>query len=285
MRTLSSVIVSIATVVVLDVLASPQVERQPAPATTQAQDRFEVASIARSRDSETQRAPMGLSSGRFEMQNMPVRSLLAFAFRVKANEIASLPSWATTERYTIRAKSEIERPSSEQLRRMVQDLLRTRFQFVSHEEQRQVDVFALVPARSDGKRGPRLMSRAEPCQPDKLETVKGMPQAAGRQLPCPGFLTGPTWLYAAGLRLPAFAELLSNAMLGGTRVVDRSQLDEVFDISLEYSPLGAAGEPPDPLGPAHLMAALQDQLGLKLEPARELVNVFVVDRLERPTEN
>jgi uncharacterized protein (TIGR03435 family) len=81
-----------------------------------------------------------------------------------------------------------------------------------------------------------------------------------------------------------FAELLSNALLGGARVVDRSQLDGTFDISLEYSPPTAPGAPPS-LGPGPLLAALQDQLGLKLEPARELMNVLVVDRLERPTEN
>jgi uncharacterized protein (TIGR03435 family) len=143
-------IVWVATVVVLGLPASAQVERQPGPGVSDASERFEVASIAPSKGAETQRAPMGLAGGRFEMNNMPVRSLVGFAFRSRMNDITGLPSWATTERYTIRAKSEMASPSPEQLRSMVQNLLRTRFQFVSHEEQRPVDVLALVQARSDG---------------------------------------------------------------------------------------------------------------------------------------
>lgn len=285
MPTSSSLIGVVAAVLVLEGFAVAQTERPPAATTSQAQERFSVAAIAPSGSTDTQRAPMGLPGGLFEMQNMPVRALVAFAFRVRSDEITGLPGWATTDRYTIRAKSEIERPSSEQLRRMVQDLLRTRFQLVSYEEQRPVEVWTLTPARSDRRLGPRLVTRSLPCERGVPLTATGMPQASGRQLPCPGFLTGPGWLYAVGIGSAALAELLSNTALNGSRVVDRTQLEGVFDVSLEFSPLSMAGSTPDLSGPAPLLTAVQDQLGLKLEPVRELSTVLVIDRLDRPTEN
>lgn len=260
-----------------------QAPRQPArdaPNTA----RFEIASVVPSRDGDRQRAPMVLPGGNFSMSNMPVRSLIAFAFGVRSDEVAGLPAWALTDRYAVTAKSAEGQPTLEQVRAMTRDLLRTRFQFASHEARRPMEVLALVPERTTGTLGPRLVRRTEPCQPGVMVKASGLPAVAGRELPCPGFLAGPGWMYVAGMSLPMFADLLSKSLISGTRLVDRSEIAGVFDITLEYAPPSAPGNEPS-VGPPTLFVALRDQLGLKVESAQEFRNVLTVDRLERPTEN
>jgi uncharacterized protein (TIGR03435 family) len=75
--------------------------------------------------------------------------------------------------------------------------------------------------------------------------------------------------------------------------VDRSGLEGRYDAELKFTPEfippmppgGLAGLPPiDPNGPS-IFTAVQEQLGLKLDPQRGPVEVLVVDRVERPSEN
>jgi uncharacterized protein (TIGR03435 family) len=63
-------------------------------------------------------------------------------------------------------------------------------------------------------------------------------------------------------------------------VVDRTGLSGVFDIELHWTPLQAA----DTAG-VTLFAAIQEQLGLRLEPTTAKVDLLVVDHVERPTQN
>jgi uncharacterized protein (TIGR03435 family) len=75
-------------------------------------------------------------------------------------------------------------------------------------------------------------------------------------------------------------------------VVDRTGMTGNRDFVLTYTPDQPSGPPPpgvelppvDPNGPS-LFTAMQEQLGLKLEPATGPVEVFVIDRVERPSEN
>ena len=69
----------------------------------------------------------------------------------------------------------------------------------------------------------------------------------------------------------------------GRQVVDRTGLTGKWDFFVTYTPMSAAGSPADTDAPG-LFTALQEQLGLRLESTEGPVNVFVVDRLERPTE-
>jgi len=73
-------------------------------------------------------------------------------------------------------------------------------------------------------------------------------------------------------------------------VVDRTDLDGRYDIDIKWAPeqQGAGAAPPPPPGDPNLpsiFTALQEQLGLKLDSRREMVEVLVIDTLEHPTPN
>jgi uncharacterized protein (TIGR03435 family) len=105
-------------------------------------------------------------------------------------------------------------------------------------------------------------------------------------------------LAANGMRL---SDLASNGLsrFVDRPVVDRTGLEGPFDWILTWTPddlpRRSPGTPPDqplvvngttvdPNGP-NLFTALQEQLGLRLEPARGPVEVIVIDHVEPPTPN
>jgi uncharacterized protein (TIGR03435 family) len=76
----------------------------------------------------------------------------------------------------------------------------------------------------------------------------------------------------------------------GRFVIDKTGLTGPYDLDLQWTPdpAAAGGSPPGPPGPgdgASLFAAIQEQLGLKLEAKRAPVEVVVIDSAERPTED
>jgi uncharacterized protein (TIGR03435 family) len=70
-------------------------------------------------------------------------------------------------------------------------------------------------------------------------------------------------------------------------IVDRTGLKDTYEFELRWTPDATAVGAPAPTDPnaPSLFAALEEQLGLRLEPARAQVEVMVIDRFERPTEN
>ncbi len=99
---------------------------------------------------------------------------------------------------------------------------------------------------------------------------------------------GGTSFEAYGLSMATFANLLSNLYLNA-HVLDRTGLTGLYDISLknfvnQWTDNPIAAEASDPSA-ARLPAALEEQLGLKLEMRREPMEVVVIDSIERPSEN
>jgi uncharacterized protein (TIGR03435 family) len=83
--------------------------------------------------------------------------------------------------------------------------------------------------------------------------------------------------------MPQFAALVS--LVVGRPVVDRTGLTGNYEMELRFSGEPVAGAPlPDPDAPS-IFTALQEQLGLKLDAERETVEVLVIDRIDRPSEN
>jgi uncharacterized protein (TIGR03435 family) len=72
---------------------------------------------------------------------------------------------------------------------------------------------------------------------------------------------------------------------GGRPIIDKTGLTGSYRIALELDLLGFIRTAPSPGNPPSVFAALQEQLGLKLEPSRALIDVLVIDRLQRPTAN
>jgi uncharacterized protein (TIGR03435 family) len=215
------------------------------------------------------------------MVNMPAVALLAYAFQKPLTEIKGIPSWARTERYTVQAKSENDKASGDDFRAMTRALLTTRFHLAVHEEETLTNVYVLSSATKGGTLGPQLKAQATPCKAGEIVTPRPPSPAAGRPRPCPGLSFGPTFIEGSA-PMSLLASMLSGRVLSGVRVLDRTGLEGVYDLLVQFS-----NTSPDVVGDASshpsLPNALQEQLGLKLELTREPVRVVVVDRLERPT--
>lgn len=180
---------------------------------------------------------------------------------------AKLPQWAQTASgsYDLEATYNGQ-ISQDQCRKMVENLLVERFKFASHWETETGTVYNLVVAGS----GPKMpVVREGDESPGLSETIDGKPvrYSPGATVP-------------SGLTMNQFARLLTNNLR--MTVIDKTDLQGLYKIQLAYSRGVAADKAfADP----DLFAALQQQLGLKLEEGRGPVSHFVVDNLEKPTEN
>jgi uncharacterized protein (TIGR03435 family) len=283
----------------------PIVPAPPGAAPVDPAARFEAASV-KAAEASTAGMRMMIQPGRFEAAGVPLRMVLRQALRVQDYQMAGVPAWVDSERFTIVAKApEGVAPNATMV--MLLNLLEDRFNLAMHVEQRELPVFNLVMARSDGRLGPSLKPSSAECQELIKSRAGGPGRAAG---PGPGGPTGPPpfdpnsmacgtmragpGLYGiSGQPMSVFIQMLAQST--GRPVIDKTGLAGPYDVSLKYMPEpGMAGMPPGALPPGapvpttepdapNIFTALQEQLGLKLENARGPVDVTVVDRLERPT--
>jgi uncharacterized protein (TIGR03435 family) len=248
----------------------------PAPA-------FEVASVkmAPPPDGMRLRVSLGGDAGRINYENVTIKDVMKEAYQVKDFQIAG-PDWFNSVRYNIVAKIP-EGSSREQVRRMLQALLAERFQLAFHRETKEVPVYALVV----GKNGPKLkLSEAPEAQSNRMMMRMG------------------GGLEARGMSMARFVDMLSRQV--SRPVIDMTELKGNYDFTLKYTldesqrrammggmpvPMvkaepAAAAPPPDAEGSPSIFAAVQEQLGLKLEARKGPVETLVIDRAEKvPTEN
>lgn len=242
--------------------------------------------------------------------DVPLWSYIQFAYKLwwpaedQQKEIARLPKWVTADRYTVEARA-TGNPTKDQYRLMVRSLLADRFKLAAHFETHDVPVLAVTLAAA-GKLGPKLIAHADG-------------RACGDPAPSPGpvpanlfhdektagpenfpplcdslvVIRWPSGLMLAGFRNVTM-DLLAGSLSGivglGRPLIDRTGLSGRFDFTLAWakdtgSPQpDSSGAAPDPIGPSALQA-LRDQLGFKLESARGPVQILVIDRVVRPSEN
>ncbi len=245
---------------------------------------FEVASVKPNRSDRLVIQIDRPVSDRFSATNVPLRELIRFAYDLQDTRLIGGPDWTRSERFDIVAKAEQPFPvwtatgPPMPLLLMLRTLLADRFDLVVHQETRDLPIYALVVAREDRKFGPEI-------NPSKLDCEGGVQEQAR----C-GMRIGPGQMAMSGTPMSQFANVLANFV--GRPVLDRTQLAGAFDFRLSWTPdrvpqgpvpPGAPALPPiDPNGPS-LFAALQEQLGLKLESTRAPLEVLVIDRVERPT--
>jgi uncharacterized protein (TIGR03435 family) len=146
--------------------------------------------------------------------------------------------------------------------RLIQSLLEDRFKLQVHRETRRLPIYVLTFARKNHKLGQKLT-------PSTLDCAKQMAKC--------GFNGARGHMSGGWLQMSAITNLLQS--LTERVVVDRTGLDGRFDVDLEWSPDQTATDKPS------IFAAVQEQLGLKLESDTGPVNVVVLDHIERPTED
>ena len=212
---------------------------------------FEVASIKPSDPTHVGAQVYTPGPGRFTAMTAALKDLMLFAYNVRPSQIVGGPRWFESEAYDIAAKS-AGAPSNDELRLMLRNLLADRFQLKVHRETRDLGVYNLVL----DKKGPKLSEVA----------------AAGRGV---GMQKGN--LHASGSTMATLASVLSRHL--DHVVVDRTGLVGFYDFALTWT-----ADDSDPTG-ASLFSAIQEQLGLKLEATKAPVEVLVIDRAERPSQN
>ncbi len=259
--------------------------------------RFAVVSIKRnpSREQLSVAAPMGVGfrpGGRLVAGNAPLTMLIQRAYSLQSFQVVGGPSWINSDGYDIEAKPD-GNVDQKRMWLMLQTLLADRFKLSMHRETRTLPVYDLQAVNG----GPKLPEPQGPACSDAPTQLpeRGQPRPAP---PCgPGVVKSGTGLAMEGISvpMPAFAKMLSTMM--GREVVDKTGFTGRFALHLEFAqddalaglpnPEGppASGQPADPAASPTIRTALQEQLGLKLQPSTGPVDVFVIDHVERPAGN
>lgn len=256
---------------------------------------FDVASIKRNISNDENVVWRPQATGEFTVLNVPFTTLLYGAYQLQPYQLIGAPPWVREERYDVVAKLDPRFAARLQpdgyaptwalaLRRLLVERARLTY----HRETRQLPVYALVPARRDRKLGPNIRPAQADC--DALRTQSAIAARENKPSPYPpstttytpcGLRTAPGRLVSGGFGFAEFMAALS--IQTGRPVVDRTGLSGKWDLYLEYAPTPVSGGPAAEPNLPDLFTAIQEQLGLKLEPAQGPVLVFVIDRVERPT--
>ncbi len=212
---------------------------------------FEAAAIKPSKDA-SRGTSWNTEHGRMNL-SATLKGMIAIAYQVKNFQVSGGPKWIDEDRFEINAKA--EGPAEDpQLLAMLQTLLADRFQLAIHREQKVAPAYALVVSKSGLKIKP-------------VEGATGSSSKGGR-----GVMT------AKGVTMAKLAESLSRNLQAP--VADLTETPGAFDFKLEWSIEGDANDVQ-----SALFAALQSQLGVKLESHKLPVDMIVVDKAEKPSEN
>ena len=260
-------------VIVLMSAVSPAAVSHQATVPADGVQTFEVASVKRN-VSGASNMSMGGTPGRYAATNVPLRQLIAAAYRVPANRVTGGPDWMNAERFDVVARApQGAAPAS--IFPMLRELLRERFKLVARLEARDQPVYALVQLRPDRPARPNLKRTTLECQPTEI------PANPCRMNGTIGSASGS--VKATGQTMVDFAAYLTNNV--DRPVVDQTELPGRFDFELTWTADDARGMAIDPLSDNSrpvLVTALQERLGLKLESARGLVQFLIIDSVERP---
>lgn len=241
-----------------------------AHAQTPVRRQFEVVSVKQNT------APPGLvdlhfyPGGRFIAVNMPLSLLIDMAYGVGTAQEHRVPGWIGSEsaRYDITAKAEGE-PDQKEIYAMLRTMLEDRFKLQAHREKKETTLYALTVAKG----GARLTAEKSGCvdaHPGDLA-----PSSTGAPV-CGYFVILPNGLEGMKVNTAGLAGALTSLREIGRPVTDKTGIASTFDVHMRWAADGS--------GPS-VFTALEEQLGLKLEPQKGTDDVFVIDHIERPTEN
>jgi uncharacterized protein (TIGR03435 family) len=262
--------------------------------------------------------------GQITYSNVTVKNVLMNAYGVKGFQITG-PGWLDSERYDIVAKVPRGATKAEFMA-MLQNLLAERFKLTLHREKKDLPMYALVVGKNGPKMkesvdepAPKEGDVPKGSGPADGPVVMGKmamgkdgfpvlpPGAAGRGSTAIMMMNGNARMTASGQPMAGLAEMLSGQL--DLPVVDMTGLTAKYDFTLYFAPealvgmrLGAPPTPgpppgeggggvpgasaPDAQSNPSLFAAIQEQLGLKLEQRKGPVDLLVIDHLEKaPIEN
>jgi uncharacterized protein (TIGR03435 family) len=243
-----------------------------APAQRPKFDAFEVATIKPAVPTPGRYMKMQ-SNNRFYAKAYSVKYMIGAAFNLTQTAISGGPGWADSDTYDIVAGTPGEvRPTLDEQMSMMRSLLADRFKLTFHTERKELPIFSLTVA----KNGPKLKDSVTPEAPPELINV----------------------VYPDHIKLPArnatiaqFASMMQRGVLDRP-VADNTGLTGKYDFDLEWLPDESqfGGKlpkmaPADDAAKPSLFAALQEQIGLRLQATKGPVETIVIDHVERPSGN
>ncbi len=242
------------------------------PMPVDANPTFEVATIKPSDTSAPHGTFIRHNGRHLTAYNMSVSGLIIYSFGLHAKQIVDgLPSVLATH-FDIDGVSDIEgHPNVKQSRLMFQKLLVSRFKLTFHYEYRELPVYAIQIAKG----GPKLTA-----------TTSKSGDSTSFSYTCQAVLT------VRNYSMSDLAKGIQDAFLDKP-VIDQTGLHERYDFDLKWTPDDSQsycpGDPArsrdDPDASPGLYTAIQEQLGLKIVPAKAPVQVMIIDHIELPSEN
>jgi uncharacterized protein (TIGR03435 family) len=205
--------------------------------------------------------PFKISGNRVSIQGT-LRALIAAAYGVKDYQISTAPGWADSLVYSVTAKTDGDAPpAQEQVRPMLQVLLADRFQLKLHHDTKDLPVYHLIQAKKT--------SAFHPALPDETFSWNLTPGPGGTQRS-----------KATKESMGDFVQL--TGVSADRPLIDKTGLTGDIDYEILISYEGA--RTPDDVNRA-ILDAIKDQLGFKLETAKDPIELLVVDHAEKASDN
>jgi uncharacterized protein (TIGR03435 family) len=202
--------------------------------------------------------------GSYVTEGTPLLWAIEFAYRLNDTDLAGWPPWVESfaDAYDIQGKP-AGRVTDQQCRQMLQSLLEDRFHLRIHRERKERPVFFLAI----GKNGPKLREVTPDSPKGGIRINRAIQQALSESEAPPGW------------SMQRLASYLADRPEVARPTIDKTGLSGLYSFSLEFSRNGSDNDQPD------IFAALQEQLGLKLETGKAPGDVYLIDHIERPSGN
>jgi uncharacterized protein (TIGR03435 family) len=224
---------------------------------------FAVATIKPHDPESSHQSGIYMEGDRFIIRNESVANMMTFAYSIHPRQIVNAPDSLFHDRWDIQGKPDMEgEPGGRQMQEMIQKLLADRFGLKFHRDRRELSVYAIQIAKS----GPKLTPARNPdAKPDQEANGKGTEETV-------------TYTSSTMQDFTAGEQLFLDRPL-----IDQTGLTGKYDFSLNYT--FDQMRVTDPNAPPGMFTAIQEQLGLKLQPVKAPVDVLVIDSVQKPSEN
>jgi bla regulator protein BlaR1 len=210
---------------------------------------------------------LSVSGNRLHAVNDSALMLISYAYDLPIEQIIGATGWIGQDRYDIDARAASDAPMTQaQAREMLQAVLTERFHAMVHKDTQEMPVYALVVA----KNGPKLT----PSVAEARNMTMGIAGAV---------FTGAMQMTASKESMTQLASHFSHKNGVDRIVIDKTGLVGDYDYKLAWD-IGFGTSRSDSSVPS-IFEALQQQLGLKLDPQKAAVDVIVIDQLEKPSAN
>jgi len=258
---------------------------------------FEAASIkpqAPSSDGSIRTMVQFPPNGRLTAAGATVKTLICVAYGLSDFQVLGGPNWIEEDRYDVLAtpgsalEEQLQKMKSDDntqaKRQMLQALLADRFKLILHHDTKELPIYGLVVAKSGSK---LQETKPDDANPDAAN-APAHPTNKGRMRM--SIDSGSIEITATGMAMDGLARQLASQL--HSTVQNNTGLKGIYDFTLRFTPddapMDASGGANASLadnGGTSIFAAVQDQLGLKLESKKGPVEIVVVDHVDKPSDN